>query len=112
MSGRRPPEGAQFNLCGKIIQGWGKPGKPEKRIQVTNAERSRLKAWWTKECIDTKLDYDPKSKFYCVALRGEFVGQCADADLVEHTIKTVGRKNGKRGIVGVSLRVVPECNEA
>ena len=105
MTANRSPEGARFTFWGTVLQGI----EDEKRIKIDDRERSRLEEFWKQEGIDTKIDYDPESKLYHVALRNKaFIARCRDGDTVDYTLETVDRdtEHGiRRGIRCVDLQV-------
>lgn len=70
------------------------------RVQNLNA----LREFWNVEGIDTDMDWNPNEVLVTLSSR-EFVDRCSEGDIVDYTIETWDRANGRR-IRGVDLRVI------
>ena len=89
---------SQFKAIGKVPLF----NSSEFYLRVDNGKE--LENFYREERIDTKLDYaDGKP---VIGVRGELATRCKPGDLAELTIETKDRKNGFRGIKGISLTVL------
>lgn len=71
-------------------------------LRVDNGHE--LEKFFRVEGIDTKLGYAEGKPVICV--RGELASCCRHGNRVRHTIETKDRKNGFRGIIGISIEVI------
>jgi len=99
--GRRSRRGgimARFTVRGEIIPFIGN----QKNIRVHNVHEMRQ--FWDTEGIDTDMDWNRSEVLVTVSVQ-EFVNRCSEGDIVDYTIETWDRADGRR-IRGVDLQVV------
>ena len=87
---------SQFKAVGKVPFFSGN----EFYLRVNNGKE--LESFYRTERIDTKLSYAEGKPV--IGVRGELTSFCKPGDRVELTIETQDRKNGFRGIKGISLK--------
>lgn len=95
---------AQFTVRGEIVPF----SSNQRNIRVQNS--AELKAFWQQERIDTDMNWASCPPLVTVS-KQSLVSQCQIGDEVEYVIETQNRSNGRRGIRGVSIRVVSRRSE-
>lgn len=73
-------------------------------IRVANADA--LKRWWGAHHVDTKLDWFDDGLPVVSINRKAHIAQCKPGDVVELTIFTSDRSNGKRGITTQTMKIL------
>lgn len=90
---------AQFIVHGKVTSF----GPKQRNVRAENEED--IRAFWAAENIDTRLDWAGVGPLLVSMSAQNLVSQCKPGDLVDYTIETWNRSDGKR-IRGVAVQVI------
>ena len=87
----------QFTVIGRV------PPFNSNEFYLRVENDKELEEFFKVERIDTRLGYAEGKPV--IGVRGRLASVCKPGDRVRHIIETQDKKNGFRGIVGISIKV-------